>query len=77
MMGRPIRSPKDFDLLRDSIYSRLRDNISSHTLKRVWGYLDSPSEPRQGTLDVLARFIGYSGYEANCSPRCSSPEPVG
>ena len=64
MMGRPIRSPKDFDLLRDNIYNRLRVNISSHTLKRLWGYLDSPSEPRQGTLDVLARFIGYSDYEA-------------
>ena len=62
MMGRPIQSPKDFDLLRDSIYSRLRENISSHTLKRLWGYLDSPSEPRRGTLDVLARFVGYSDY---------------
>ncbi len=35
MMGRPIQSPKDFDLLRDSIYSRLRENISSHTLKHL------------------------------------------
>ena len=64
MMGRPIQSPKDFDQLRDNIYSRLRVNISSHTLKRLWGYLDSPSEPRRGTLDVLARFIGYSDYAA-------------
>lgn len=50
--------------MRDSIYSRLHVLISSSTLKRLWGYLDSPSKPRQGTLDVLARFIGYSDYAA-------------
>ena len=34
-LGHRVQSPKDFDLLRDSIYSRLRENISSHTLKHL------------------------------------------
>lgn len=65
-MGRRMQSPKDFELLRDSIYQRLRLLVSSSTLKRIWGYLDSQSAPRSSTLNVLARFIGYADYDAFC-----------
>ena len=64
MMGRKMQSPKDFDLLNEAIYSRLHEQISPSTQKRLWGYLDNSSEPRRATLDVLARFIGYNDYAA-------------
>ena len=66
MMGHRMQSPKDFEQLRDSIYSRLHVLISVSTLKRVWGYLEYKSEPRQATLDALAYFLGYADYTAFC-----------
>ena len=66
MMGRKMQTPKDFEQLRDRIYSRQRVLISTSTLKRVWGYLSSQSEPRQATLDTLSFFLGYADYAAFC-----------
>lgn len=61
-----IRTPKDFDQLKDRIFSRLHLMLSATTLKRVWGYLDSEGEPSARTLDVLAQFVGYDNYQAFC-----------
>lgn len=58
-----VKTPKDFDLLRDSIYNRLHILISSSTLKRIWGYLDTDVKPRDSTLSTLARFIGYKDWD--------------
>lgn len=63
-VGQPIVSPKDFDLLNRLIFSRTGQLVSTHTLKRLWGYLPSNITPRRSTLDILARFIGFSDYEA-------------
>lgn len=66
MMGHKMQTPKDFEQLRDRIYSRQHVLISVSTLKRVWGYIDNKSEPRQTTLDTLAYFLGYADYAAFC-----------
>jgi len=63
-VGRSIQTPKDFYWLREQIYVRLRELIRTSTLKRVWGYTRSQSTPGVSTLDVLARFIGYTDYAA-------------
>ena len=65
-LGHRMQTPKDFDLLRDHIYSRLRILISPTTLKRVWGYLPNTSEPSLKTLDTLAQFVGYQDYDSFC-----------
>ena len=62
-LGREMNTPKDFDFLRECIFSRLNVWVSTTTLKRIWGYLKDDVQPRQGTLDILARFIGFDGYE--------------
>lgn len=62
-LGRKMSTPKDFDFLRECIFSRLNVWVSTTTLKRIWGYLKDDVQPRQGTLDILARFIGFDGYE--------------
>ena len=61
-----IRTPKDFDQLRERIFLRLHQMLSATTLKRVWGYLDNEGEPSVRTLDTLAQFIGYKNYQAFC-----------
>ena len=60
--GQPIRTPKDFEQLSQAIFERLRTYVSPTTLKRLWGYLPERVQPRQGTLDILAGFVGFSDY---------------
>lgn len=62
-LGRKMHTPKDFDFLRESIYARLNVLVSATTLKRIWGYLKDDVQPRVGTLDILARFLGFDDYE--------------
>lgn len=62
-LGRKMNTPKDFDFLRECVFLRLNVWVSTTTLKRIWGYLKDDVQPRQGTLDILARFIGFEGYE--------------
>lgn len=63
-LGHRMQTPKYFDLLREQIYVRLRQLISSSTLKRLWGYTHTESAPSRASLDVVARFIGYADYDA-------------
>ena len=53
-----MKTPKDFDFLAGQIFDKLHENVSSTTLKRIWGYLSEPSTPRLSTLDILAQFVG-------------------
>ncbi len=66
VVGQKIKSPKDFDFLSEQIFDKLHERISATTLKRLWGYLDESTVPRQSTLDILARFIDYTDWEHFC-----------
>ena len=63
-IGHSVVTPKDFDSLRDMIFSRLHIYVSSTTLKRIWGYLNDDVTPRQSTLNILARYLGYVDFKA-------------
>lgn len=60
---RKIKTPKDFEYLRERIFARRHLLVSATTLKRMWGYLDDGVQPRLATLDILAQFLGYRDYE--------------
>ena len=63
MIGHSMLTPKDFDDLRQRIYSRVRLMISPSTLRRVWGYAGQTSTPYPSTVETLARFLGYRSLE--------------
>ena len=63
-VNRRLATPKDFDALREMIFSRLHILVSATTLKRIWGYLDDNVCTRRRTLDILARYVGYADFEA-------------
>lgn len=58
-----MRTPKDFEYLRECIYARLHVLVSRTTLMRVWGYLNEGVTPRTSTLSILAQFLGYRDWE--------------
>ncbi len=65
-VGRKMKTPKDFDFLAEQIFNKLHEQLSSTTLKRVWGYLTETSVPRKSTLDILAQFVDYEDWEHFC-----------
>ena len=62
-LNRQMKTPKDFEFLRDRIFARLQVMVSRTTLMRIWGYLDEKVEPRETTLSILAQFLGYRNWE--------------
>ena len=61
-VGYKPKTPYDFDALAVEIEKVTNVRISSHTIKRFWGYLKSV-EVRTSTLDTFVRFIGYTSWE--------------
>ncbi len=66
-IGRKMVSPKDFNFLSEDIYERLHQNISTSTLKRVWGYVQQYATIRRSTLNLLSQYVGYDDWEQFCS----------
>ena len=54
-VGRKMQTPKDFEFLSEQIFDSLHQHISPTMLKRLWGYLTEPSEPRLSTLNLLSK----------------------
>ena len=59
-LSRQLLTPSDFKFLSLQIQRLCNEQISAHTLMRIWGYLNTNSKPSTHTLSVLCRFIGYN-----------------
>ena len=70
--GRQMLTPKDFQWLEKRMFEDIHERVSTSTLMRLWGYR-SGGVPRQTTLDVLARFVGYEDYVQFCRPDPTQP----
>ena len=79
-LKRKISTPKDFEFLRERIYSRLHVLVSRTTLMRFWGYVDEGVTPRKTTLDILTQFLGYQDWDNYCQnallPKEQQSSPV-
>ena len=62
-LGHSMDTPRDFKLLSESLRRRLGEQLSVSTLKRLWGYVNNDFNPSAYTLNTLARFLGYDGWE--------------
>lgn len=62
--GRTPATPRDFNQLSESILLTTHQHVSVSTLKRLWGYVKSPHEPRRDVLDILASYCGYASWSA-------------
>lgn len=73
-VDRKMKTPKDFDFLAEQIFDKLHENVSSTTLKRIWGYLSESSSPRLSTLDILAQFVEYKDWDEFCHQEITQKE---
>ncbi len=60
--GRDLKIPTDFNDLSDDIKDKTGELISVNTLKRLFGWLPGV-EPRESTLDILARYAKYGSWK--------------
>ena len=67
-----IKTSTDFIFLSGEIQGRLKETVSTSTLKRIWGYVDGYASVRTVTLDVLARFTGFPDWETFVSDYCET-----
>lgn len=61
--GFKARTPKDFNHIAEQIFITTGNLLSATTLKRIWGYIDGPSSIRMSTLNILAKYAGYTNWE--------------
>ena len=62
-IGEEIKTPRQFEKLRELVYARTREYVSTTTLKRIWGYLNEPLKTREGTLTLLAQTLGFKSWD--------------
>ena len=67
-----IETSTDFIFLSGEIQGRLKETVSTSTLKRIWGYVDGYASVRTVTLDVLARFVGFPDWETFVTDYCET-----
>ena len=63
---RKMETHGDYEHLSVLIFEELHQQISSTTLKRLWGKLDEAVVPRRTTLDILAQFVGAEDWTNFC-----------
>lgn len=66
----PVATSTDFIFLSGEIQGRLKETLSTSTLKRLWGYVEGYTTVRTSTLDILARFAGFPDWETFVSDYC-------
>ncbi len=61
--GRQPEHTNDFRVLSALLEYECKEVVSVSTLKRLWGYVSQQTTPRESTLDILSRFVGYRDFE--------------
>jgi len=64
--GLKINYSKDCDALSINLFEHTGRQVSSSTLKRFWGIVNSSFNPSTFTLDTLAQYIGLENWNAYC-----------
>lgn len=61
--GHDLRLSADCEYLALDIESVTGEHIGVNTLKRLLGFIDDEREPRISTLDIIARYLGFSSWD--------------
>lgn len=60
--GRKLSSPAAFESLSILIEKETGELLSAATIKRLYGYVSMKPTPRQSTLDIMSRYIGFKDF---------------
>lgn len=62
--GKKINYQKDCKALSSNILNKEGEYLSPATLRRIFGFLTTNSNPSRVTLDILSRYVGYKNWDA-------------
>ena len=62
-LGRKMAAPSDFDYLSIAIWERTHENLSTSTLKRIWGYVEGNHIIRRSSLEILSKFLNFNSWD--------------
>lgn len=62
-LGKTIRYPSDYEQLAYDIERTTKQRISTNTIKRLLGAIESVRKPRLYTLDVIAQYLGFENWD--------------
>lgn len=68
--GHRLKTSTDFSLLSEEIRNRLGQTLGVSTLKRIWGYIGGYATTREGTLNILSRFVGFPDWNTFVADYC-------
>lgn len=54
---------RDFEILAQAIEDETGELLGVSTLKRLFGFKMERVVPRESTMDILSRYLGYSDYK--------------
>ena len=60
--GIDVTTKAGSEFLRNDIESKIGEALSLNTIKRLTGILQYESNPREITLEIIARYLGYKDY---------------
>ena len=55
---------KDFETLSEQIFTKTGKQLSTSTLKRIWGRVKRTAQPSVTSLDILSEFAGFENWRA-------------
>lgn len=68
--GLKLQTPADSKLLIDTIYEETKEMLGLSTMKRLLGIFADTRSPRRVTLNIIARYLGYSDWEMLLLEKC-------
>lgn len=61
--GKKVSYQRDCKALSERVFEQTHEYISSATIRRLFGFLNTNSKPSRVTLDILARYCGFSSWQ--------------
>ena len=60
--GHKILNINDCGNLSNSIFEKVKSSVSTDTLRRIFGLIETKSQPSLFTLEILSKYVGFDGY---------------
>lgn len=70
--GLQLHLPGDCKSLIDAIYAETNEMLGLSTVKRLLGIFADARSPRQSTLNIIARYLGYTNWTTLLQDKCGS-----
>jgi hypothetical protein len=70
-------TPCDCKSISINIFNKTKQSISETTLKRIYGFAYSKFKPSLFSIDVMAKYCGYTGWDDFCQKHSKNVKPGG